>query len=119
MGNHMRRTRQRLSAVLALVLGATLAVPDPARGQPASGPEVAAESRAARTASVTLVTGDVVHLATYPDGRQAASVRPGPASGDGDFHALERHGQTYVFPDAALPYLRSGLLEERLFNVTE
>ena len=46
-------------------------------------------------------------------------MRPAPASGAGGFQTLERHGQTYIFPDAALPYLRGGLLEERLFNVTD
>jgi subtilisin family serine protease len=114
MDGDMRRTSQILAGALGLVLGATLAAPDAAHGH-----EPAADPQPARTATVTLVTGDLVDLTTYPDGRQAASVLPAPGSARGDFQMLERHGQTYVFPESALPYLRSGLLEERLFNVTE
>jgi subtilisin family serine protease len=72
-----------------------------------------------KTATVTLVTGDVVTLSTYPDGRQSAGVTPGPASGHGSFQTVQHDGHLSVIPDVAGPYLASGLLDERLFDVTE
>ncbi len=101
------------------MLGATLVAPNTASGHTAGDP--AADSAAPdpiRTTTVTLVTGDVVQLSTYPDGRQAAAVQRGPASEHGNFQTVERDGHAYVIPDVAAPYLRSGLLDEKLFDVT-
>jgi subtilisin family serine protease len=82
-------------------------------------PSTAAPGQAANVATVTLITGDVVRLTTYRDGRQAASVQLGRASGHGTFQTMRHKGHTLVIPEVALPYLRSGLLDKRLFDVTE
>src|SRR6266487_2779461 len=117
-GARIRRARAA-AGLVGLVLGATLVAPNTASGHTAGDP--AADSAAPdpiRTTTVTLVTGDVVQLSTYPDGRQAAAVQRGPASEHGNFQTVERDGHAYVIPDVAAPYLRSGLLDEKLFDVT-
>ncbi|MCW6008484.1 S8 family serine peptidase [Micromonospora sp. CPCC 205371] len=64
--------------------------------------------------SLTLVTGDVVRLSTLADGRQVATVDEGRA-----FQISQRNGDVYAVPHAAVPYVRSGQVDEALFNLTD
>ncbi|MEG3613983.1 S8 family serine peptidase [Isoptericola haloaureus] len=69
------------------------------------------------TTTVTLVTGDVVHVSPTGDGQQAVTVDPAPGA-TGPARTMEIGGDLYVVPAAADPYLASGALDEELFNVT-
>ncbi|MFF5083251.1 S8 family serine peptidase [Actinoplanes sp. NPDC000266] len=92
-------------SVLAVVTTAALAtVP---AGQPAPAPAAAPEGQA-RT--VTLITGDRITVT-------GTAVGVARASGGVRFSTFK--GDTYAYPDAAMPYVTSGLLDEDLFNVTQ
>lgn len=73
---------------------------------------------AAGSRSVTLITGDTVTVATAADGTSVTTVA-GPGGTTSSYHRTERDGSTYVYPDAALSYVTAGVLDDRLFNVTE
>ncbi|ANC32079.1 S8 family serine peptidase [Isoptericola dokdonensis] len=68
--------------------------------------------------TVTLVTGDVVRVTTTADGQEVYAVEPAPGS-TGTAQTLMVGDDTYVLPDAALPYLASGALDQELFNVSD
>jgi subtilisin family serine protease len=86
-----------------------------------SAPQAAAEAQAvpsgARSVVVTLVTGDVVRLDRLPDGRQAATVEPGPGREQVTFHQQEVDGRLSVLPADVLPQLGERL-DPALFDVT-
>jgi subtilisin family serine protease len=86
--------------------------PVPPGGTPAALPSSAAGSQ-----SVTLITGDTVTVTTAPDGATLTTVE-GPGGTTSTYHRTERDGSTYVYPDAALPYVTAGTLDDRLFDVT-
>ncbi|MGC4816614.1 S8 family serine peptidase [Micromonospora sp. DT63] len=93
--------------------GASAAPPNnPARpvGQPPAAP--------GRASTVTLITGDVVTVTTAADGSTVSTVRR-PDGSTPTFHRTVLDGDTYVYPDAALPYVTGGLLDRKLFNVTD
>lgn len=101
-------------AVAVSVSGAFSAVTGP-RADAVASPAV--EPGAVRPAhTVTLITGDVARLGTTPDGRPMASI-------DGErpdaYQTVVRDGDVYLFPDAALPYVATGQLDEALFNLTD
>lgn len=120
------------ATLLPLAVSGTLAVPAasaqppgaPAAGAPAGAPTatgVPAGPTAAgpRTAIVTLITGDRATVGTA-GGRPSVSVVPAPRA-DGShptFVSYNRGTDAYVVPTDALPYLRSGALDEGLFDVT-
>jgi subtilisin family serine protease len=102
-----RRTAARRTAswALAFVLATTTV---------ASSPVYAAEESAGNPAqTVTLITGDRV---TVTGG--AAAVTPGPGRKGIPFATSTAGGRTRVVPADALPLLRAGRLDERLFDVT-
>ncbi len=111
-----------MAGLTGLVLAASLS---PAAAASPGGELPAAKSLPAKSgaldpvgvATVTLITGDVVRLTTYRGGRQSAEVLRGPASSR--FQTVQRNGHAIVIPDVVLPYVRDGLLDERLFDVTE
>lgn len=67
--------------------------------------------------SVTLVTGDVVDVSTAADGALAVAVRQADGA-TGGIQTQQVGDDLYVVPDSALPYLASGALDRRLFNVS-
>ncbi|WP_405104796.1 S8 family serine peptidase [Micromonospora sp. NBC_01405] len=122
----MHRTGRK-SAGLALALGLVLAAPlttpatSPASASPASATPASATAGAApagraagRPATVTLVTGDRVTVAASG----AVSVRPGSGRDDLRFLVQRDRGHVTVLPQDALPLLRSGKVDRRLFDVT-
>src|SRR4051812_21353862 len=113
----VERRRRGLAGLVGLVLGATLVAPGGARAQAAPPGQPADEP--VKTVAVTLVTGDVVRLSTYADGRQSAAIDRGPISGHKDFQTVQHDGDVFVFPEVAAPYIQSGKLDQRLFNVTQ
>ncbi|AQS69746.1 S8 family serine peptidase [Streptomyces pactum] len=114
----VRRGATLLSAglVIALLPAGTAAAqeppPDPARTPAAAGRAAAA----ART--VTLVTGDRVTVGDLGGGRRTVTVER-PEGATGAVHTRSSGGRITVVPDEALPYLRDGSLDARLFDVGE
>jgi subtilisin family serine protease len=79
----------------------------------ALGPGVASAAPAAKV--VTLITGDHVTV----DGAGHAIVRPAPGRAAIQFKTVRAQGHTHVIPSDAVGPLRAGLLDPRLFDVTE
>jgi subtilisin family serine protease len=119
------RTTRRLAGAVGLLLGASLLAPTTAYGAPTREDKPQGQttsqptSQPTSTATVTLITGDVVSLSTFPDGRQTAAIKAGPSAGHQQFQTVQHDGHAYVYPDSVVPYLASGLLDERLFDVTQ
>ncbi|MFE2046956.1 S8 family serine peptidase [Streptomyces sp. NPDC059459] len=112
----VRRGATLLSAglVIALLPAGTAAAQDPPTGT--ARPPAAAAGAAADT--VTLVTGDRVTVTELGGGRKTVTVER-PEGATGAVHTRSSGGRTTVVPDEALPYLRDGSLDERLFDVGE
>ena len=92
-------------ATAAVAPAAAHAAPDPTGGQ--SGP-------AARSERVTLITGDRVTIA--PGGKLAVERAPGRDAIPFAVRTITDH--QYVIPADALPLLRAGRIDQRLFDVT-
>ncbi|MBM0235577.1 S8 family serine peptidase [Micromonospora sp. STR1_7] len=109
-----------LGAVLTLAAGFTppgagaSAAPPNNPGRPTGQPPAAP----GRASTVTLITGDTVTVTTGADGSTVSTVRR-PDGSTPTFHRTVLDGDTYVYPDAALPYVTGGVLDRQLFNVTE
>lgn len=111
--------RRGLIAAGAAVLALTAAAPSTAGAEPAPAPvAAAAAAKAGPPRTVTLITGDKVTVTRTADGRTTATVQK-PNGGPVGAHIMAVGNDTYVYPDAALPYLASGVLDQQLFNVTE
>ncbi|MFG2677604.1 S8 family serine peptidase [Streptomyces sp. NPDC048392] len=117
----VRRRAALLSAglVIALLPAGTAAAQEPPPG-PAHPRAAAARTATAAGAdrTVTLVTGDRVTVTALGGGRETVTVER-PEGAAGAVHTRSRGGRTTVVPDEALPYLREGSLDERLFDVGE
>ncbi|POX64137.1 peptidase S8 [Streptomyces sp. Ru62] len=104
----VRRGAALLAAGLVSALlpaGPAVAAPHP-QGPGASG-----------TTTVTLVTGDRVTVTDLGHGRQTVTVRR-PIGATGAVRTQRDDGHLTVVPDEALPYLRAGTLDRRLFDVS-
>ncbi|MFI5933388.1 S8 family serine peptidase [Actinoplanes sp. NPDC051494] len=96
-----------LSGLVSITVGAL--------GTPAHGSPVVAEPPAsARATSVTLITGDRVVLGASG----STAVQPGPGRAGTRFVTTRTKQGRSVIPVDALPLLKAGRLDERLFNVT-
>jgi subtilisin family serine protease len=88
-----------------------------ADAQDAGSPAVTkAVASAART--VTLVTGDKVTVTELGGGKKTVTVER-PKGATGAVRTQTANGAVTVVPDEALPYLRAGTLDRRLFDVSE
>ncbi|MFY4717854.1 S8 family serine peptidase [Streptomyces sp. LaBMicrA B280] len=67
--------------------------------------------------TVTLVTGDKVTVTDLGHGKRTATVERPPGA-TGAVRTQTSDGELTVVPDEALPYLRSGKLDRRLFDVS-
>ncbi|MEU6085618.1 S8 family serine peptidase [Streptomyces sp. NPDC047085] len=67
--------------------------------------------------TVTLVTGDKVTVTDLGQGRRTVSVQR-PRGATGAVRTQMSDGDISVVPDEALPYLRAGTLDRRLFDVS-
>ena len=68
-------------------------------------------------ATVTLITGDTVHMLTRRDGRRSFSLEPGAHGTIPDAAITEVGEHAYVVPRAALPLLAAQRLDLDLFDV--
>lgn len=123
-----RRARRRfaasvvagaLFAVGAAGTGGAYAAGGPGSGPPAAGPpgDGRAGGQPSRV-SVTLITGDVVTLDTFPGGAQAVTTKPAAGREDVTFLRSTRNGAVTVVPSDALGLLNRGVLDPALFDVT-
>jgi Subtilase family/PA domain len=83
------------------------------RGSAAHRPPAAGGSH-----TVTLITGDKVTIGAAADGTTVRTVQ-GPHGTAVPFVRTVIGGATYVYPNAALPYVSQGILDDQLFNVTK
>ncbi|MGW2353781.1 S8 family serine peptidase [Actinacidiphila glaucinigra] len=89
----------------------------PTSATAASGLAAPGAARPDAAGTVTLITGDKVEV-TVSNGRTTATVSD-PQGRPGGAHVMSVGPDTYVYPDEALPWIASGALDERLFNVSE
>ncbi|MFD5058151.1 S8 family serine peptidase [Streptomyces sp. NPDC058394] len=114
-----RRAALAIGVVLAVFTAqqAVSATAAPGTGAPdRSSASTATHQPTSRT--VTLLTGDRVTVNTAADGRVTRSVQ----GADGQLTGATTHKvgkDTYVYPDAALPYIAAEKLDRELFNVTK
>ncbi|MFD0583051.1 hypothetical protein [Dactylosporangium darangshiense] len=114
------RSVRRISALALLVLGvsAVTAGGSPASAQPqtqtrpSTTPTVAAKPR-----TVTLLTGDTVHVSTK-DGETTVDVVPGKGRERIPFIKHSAGQDVEVIPADAVGLLNRGKLDERLFNIS-
>ncbi|MEU7739096.1 S8 family serine peptidase [Nonomuraea sp. NPDC049158] len=110
----MRLGKGLLAAILAVTAGVTTA-PAPAAATPAPTPGVARQEGATNrpTGTVTLITGDRVVVT-------AAGHRVEPGEGRQVHYSSQyRDGHLYIYPSDAHPLVAKGVLDERLFDVTQ
>ncbi|GHE83483.1 S8 family serine peptidase [Streptomyces fumanus] len=107
---------RRAAALLPAGVMIALLPAGPAPAQQASGAPPGAPATAPAARTVTLVTGDRVTVTGLGGGRRTVTVeRPEGATGAVRTRAV--NGRISVVPDEALPYLRAGQLDRRLFDV--
>ncbi|MEU4215233.1 S8 family serine peptidase [Actinoplanes sp. NPDC026623] len=108
------RLRKLPTTLLALGTVAALVAVAPTSASAAPGPGAPPARVAAKPTSITLITGDRVIVAA--DGRTSVEGAPGRAGTR--FVGRKTRGHQYVIPVDALPLLRDGRLDQRLFDVT-
>ncbi|MFF4053628.1 S8 family serine peptidase [Streptomyces chartreusis] len=109
-----------LATAAALILGvipAAAAVPASSAGEVSHNDAGHQTPGGAGTHTVTLITGDKVTIGIAADGTVVRSFQAARGVTTG-FHRAVVDGATYVYPDAALPYVSAGKLDKQLFNVT-
>ncbi|MGW9027897.1 S8 family peptidase [Streptomyces sp. NPDC055722] len=68
--------------------------------------------------SVTLITGDVV--VTRRSGAAGGTVDvQGAAGTQAQARIMESNGDLYVYPESVLPYVAAGVLDKRLFDISQ
>ncbi|HEX4814577.1 MAG TPA: S8 family serine peptidase [Nonomuraea sp.] len=93
-----------------LIAASLIAAPPPVAAETIPVPGHASPAR-----SVTLITGDKV---TVTDGNGGAVISAGEGREDVTFTTGERGGRLRVVPSDAMPLLKAGRLDPRLFDVT-
>ncbi|MFJ8791601.1 S8 family serine peptidase [Streptomyces sp. NPDC102462] len=108
--------------MLAATLLVTAATPhltasaDTSRTSATTGTTRASDNVA--TSTVTLITGDKVTVTPDAVGGPGTLTVQGPDGEPVGARVLTVGGDTYVYPDSARPYLASGALDDRLFDIT-
>ncbi|MGP2441229.1 S8 family serine peptidase [Streptomyces sp. JW3] len=106
-----------VAGLVCALLPAGPAATAAARELPA-GQSPAGQSATGVPRTVTLVTGDRVTVTEVGNGKRTVAVER-PRGATGAVRTQNANGTVTVVPDEALPYLRAGTLDERLFDVTE
>ncbi|MEU9884123.1 S8 family serine peptidase [Sphaerisporangium sp. NPDC051011] len=108
-----------LAAVTTLGVTAGPSAAGTATAQP-GGKQPGTGQGAAKSVSgtVTLITGDRVTVSGSPDDAKAYQVRPG-AGRKASFSIQKYAGHVYVIPSDAAPLIGKGLVDRRLFDVTQ
>ncbi|MGW3601925.1 S8 family peptidase [Micromonospora sp. NPDC005161] len=113
------RSVRKLSALALLVLGVSAVAPGgvPASAQPRAAKPAATPPVASKPRTVTLLTGDTVHLSTV-DGQTAVDVVPGKGRERIPFITHSAGEDVRVIPADAVGLLNRGKLDERLFDIS-
>ncbi|MBM0278842.1 S8 family serine peptidase [Micromonospora sp. STR1s_6] len=118
-------TRRSAAVAVGVTLVAAVLTPTAAHGAPSAPPPPttptgAGTGNAQRTpVTVTLITGDRVTVTPGVRGATpSVDIRRAPG-GTGSVRISTEGGDTYVYPDEALPYLATGRLDKQLLNVTQ
>ncbi|MDX2643245.1 S8 family serine peptidase [Streptomyces sp. PA03-1a] len=69
--------------------------------------------------SVTLITGDKVKAFQEPGGTLSVDDVRRASGTKGSVRVAVENGDTYVYPDEAMPYIATGRLDKQLFNITQ
>ncbi|WBB62447.1 S8 family serine peptidase [Streptomyces sp. WMMC500] len=102
------------------MLAAPLAVAAPSAAAPPSPLAAQEPERTVSATSVTLITGDTVHLSRAPDGTESTVVAPGPGREDVTFVSrTDADGHRHVVPTDAGALVEAGRLDPRLFDVDQ
>ncbi|UQU63178.1 S8 family serine peptidase [Couchioplanes caeruleus] len=109
-----RRLPALLLGLITATAGAVVAAGPAAQAGPATVRTGPAPAAPAGTTSITLITGDRVTLTR--DG--SAAVRPGPGRAGMRFLTERTARGRRIVPVDAVPLLRAGRVDERLFDVT-
>ncbi|MET8139307.1 S8 family serine peptidase [Sphaerisporangium sp. NPDC005288] len=110
-----------IAAVSVLALSSPVTASADASRAPSSPTGTVSEGVPPGTHSVTLITGDVVTTRPSPEpGRSGGTVVVrGPGGSPAQARVTESGGDLYVYPESALPYVAGGILDRRLFNITD
>ncbi|MGQ5637273.1 MULTISPECIES: S8 family serine peptidase [unclassified Streptomyces] len=109
---------RRAAVAVAGLVGALLPAGPAAAAAPAPHTTAPAPAgTAAGAVTVTLVTGDKVTVTDLGHGKKTVTVRR-PEGATGAVRTQRSDGDISVVPDEALPYLRAGTLDRRLFDVS-
>ncbi|MFC3505490.1 S8 family serine peptidase [Micromonospora krabiensis] len=114
------RSVRTLSALAVLVLGVSAAaVPggSPASAQPRAAKPTTAPAVAPKARTVTLLTGDTVHVSTV-DGQTTVDVVPGKGRERIPFITHSAGEDVRVIPADAVGLLNRGKLDQRLFDIS-
>ena len=116
------RRRSAIATVTAFVLASWLVQSTADASPSASAPDTARHGQIGTTsiADVTLLTGHTVRVSRSPDGRRSVIVIDTPPGADGSVLTFtDPAGDLHVVPREAQPFVQRGLLDPRLFNVTD
>lgn len=106
----MFRARRVVVCLIGVLLTLGVAGPGPTQATPGGAPP-----GAGRQFTVTLVTGHTVRMTDRGD---AVLLNPDGSIVDG-YHGYLEHGDRFLIPNEAYPYLSAGLLDKELFNLTD
>jgi subtilisin family serine protease len=104
---------KRLMLLAVAVLATTGLAAPPTTAAPSAQPVPAAEPRS----TITLITGDQVVTVGRGQALRVAGVRPGPGRDRMGYLTATSKGRVLVYPRDAVELVRSGRLDERLFDV--
>ncbi|MBQ0901602.1 S8 family serine peptidase [Micromonospora sp. U21] len=113
------RSVRKLSALALLVLGVSAVAPGgvPASAQPRAAKPATTPTVASKPRTVTLLTGDTVHLSTV-NGQTAVDVVPGKGRERIPFITHSAGEDVRVIPADAVGLLNRGKLDPRLFDIS-
>ncbi|MEU8299612.1 S8 family serine peptidase [Micromonospora sp. NPDC048909] len=113
------RSVRTLSALALLVLGVSAVAPGgaPASAQPRAAKPATTPAVASKPRTVTLLTGDTVHVGTV-NGQTAVDVVPGKGRERIPFITHSAGEDVRVIPADAVGLLNRGKLDSRLFDVS-
>jgi subtilisin family serine protease len=119
----LRQVRRAVSALSVATVLATLLVASNLAGATTGGSVAAAAGTTGPSRSVTLITGDVVRWGvggepTVTPRATNGSLRAS-ATGAVSYHVYQHDGDWYVVPTDAATLIGSGLVDQRLFDVSE
>ncbi|WP_346535378.1 S8 family serine peptidase [Micromonospora sp. DPT] len=116
----MMRSIRKISALALVVLGVSAAAPGgvPASAQPRVAKPTTTPAVASKPRTVTLLTGDTVHLGTV-NGQTTVDVVPGKGRERIPFLTHSAGKDVRVIPADAVGLLNRGKLDARLFDISK